>query len=171
MRQSACLVLNPITVNNLLPSLIACRWGSDGPDIKLFILVGWGRRIFVCCLSAGVQLLVFFCSSAPVVLFSTPGISRCRSQHVVSLFHRSIYPWFICLPWWSIDELENLFVLKPQQKLRARLGSRKTGLGPSILILTAPMRCFCCGSLLLLIVLAVCIYTFWFTYYVSDIFR
>ena len=44
----------------------------------------------------GVHLLVFFCSSVPVVLFDTPGISRCRSQHVVSaesssLFHHSIY--------------------------------------------------------------------------------
>ena len=26
MRQSACLVVNPITANNLLPSLIARRW-------------------------------------------------------------------------------------------------------------------------------------------------
>ena len=43
----------------------------------------------------GVQLLVFFCSSVPVVLFDTPGISRCRSQHVSvessSLLHHSIY--------------------------------------------------------------------------------
>ena len=42
-----------------------------------------------------VQLLVFFCSSVPVVLFDTPGISRCRSQHVSvessSLLHHSIY--------------------------------------------------------------------------------
>ena len=51
------------------------------------------------CLSVawptGVQLLVFFCSSVPVVLFDTPGISRCRSQHVSvessSLLHHSIY--------------------------------------------------------------------------------
>ena len=33
----------------------------------------------------GVQPLVFFCSSVPVVLFDPPGISRCRSQHVVSV--------------------------------------------------------------------------------------
>ena len=43
----------------------------------------------------GVQLLVFFCSSVPVVLFDTPRISRCRSQHVSvessSLFRHSIY--------------------------------------------------------------------------------
>ena len=58
------------------------------------------------------QLLVFFCSSVPVVLFDTPGISRCRSQHVSvessSLLHHKIYLWFICFPWWSIDELEDL---------------------------------------------------------------
>ena len=57
MRQSACLLINPLT---LLHSLIARRWigrqtgGSgvrlyDGPDLKLFILVGWDRRSSVCC--------------------------------------------------------------------------------------------------------------------------
>ena len=45
----------------------------------------------------GFQLLVFLCSSVPVLLFDTPGISRCRSPHFVSvksssLFHHSIYP-------------------------------------------------------------------------------
>ena len=58
------------------------------------------------------ELLVFFCSSVPVVLFDTPGISRYRPQHVPvessSLLHHSIYLWSICFPWWSIDELENL---------------------------------------------------------------
>ena len=39
MQQSACLVINPITVDNY-----------DGPDIKLFILVSWDRSSFVCCL-------------------------------------------------------------------------------------------------------------------------
>ena len=55
---------------------------------------------------------LFFCSSVPVVLFDTPGISRCRSQHISvessSLLHHSIYLWFICFTWWSIDALENL---------------------------------------------------------------
>ena len=68
------------------------------------------RSFFVCCLAirllwagaflsvawpTGVQLLVLFCSSVPVVLSDTPGISRCRSQHVSvessSLLHHSIY--------------------------------------------------------------------------------
>ena len=64
-----------------------------------------------------------------------------RTQHVVSvefssLFHHSIYLWFICFPRWSIDELENLHAdrttlcFEPWQKPKARLGSRKTGLIP-----------------------------------------
>ena len=53
MRQSACLVFNPITVNNFA-SLFNCTPGvrlNDGTDIKLFILVGLGRSFFVCCLA------------------------------------------------------------------------------------------------------------------------
>ena len=108
--------------------------------------------IFIClCLLSlsvawpnGVQLLVCFCSSIPVMLFDTPGISRCRSQHVVSvesssLFHHSIHLWFICFPWWSIDGLGNLHADRTTvcfelwQKPRARLGSRKTGLSPAVI--------------------------------------
>ena len=66
MRQSACLVFNPITVNNVA-----------------FLSVVW---------PTGVQLLVFFCSGVPVVLFDTPGIPRCRSQH---LFQSSPHLCFI----------------------------------------------------------------------------
>ena len=43
---------------------------NDGPDIKLFILVGWGRSFFLSVAwSTGVPLLVFLCSIVPVVLF------------------------------------------------------------------------------------------------------
>ena len=97
MRQSAYLVFNPVTVNNVA-SLFNCTPAgesgfrlNDGPDIKLFILVGWGRSFFVCCLATGVQLLGFFCSSVPVVLSDTTGISRCRSQHVVSVESSSLF--------------------------------------------------------------------------------
>ena len=68
---------------------------NDGPDIKLSILVGLGRSFFVCCLAHRGSAVSFLCSSVPVVLFDTPGISRCRSQHVCvessSLLHHSIY--------------------------------------------------------------------------------
>ena len=116
----------------------------------------------------GVQLFVFFCSSVPVVLFVTPRLFRCRSQHVASvksssLIHHSIYLWFICFPWWSIDELENLqadrttVCFEPWQKPRARLGSRKTGLSPQyfnsdrskavLLLWFLIVTCSCCPYL------------------------
>ena len=74
MRHSACLVFNPITVNNFA-SLFNCTpvgRASDsmmGPDIKLFILVGLGRSFFVCCLAhrgSTVGFLLLQCSSGVV---------------------------------------------------------------------------------------------------------
>ena len=72
MRQSACLVFNPITVNNFA-SLFNCTpvgrasdSRPDGPDIKLFILIGLGRSFFVCCLAhrgSTVGFLLLQCSS------------------------------------------------------------------------------------------------------------
>ena len=62
MRQSACLVFNPIMVNNFA-SL------NDDPDIKLFILVGWGRSYFVRCLAyrgSTVGFLLLQCFSGVV---------------------------------------------------------------------------------------------------------
>ena len=111
--------------------------------MKLFILIGWGRSFFVRYLAhrgSTVGFLLLQCFSG---LLDTPGISRCRLQHVSvessSLFHHSIYLWFICFPWWSIDELENLHAdrtvvcFEPWQKPRARLGTRKTGLSPPVI--------------------------------------
>ena len=49
MRKSACLVINPITVDNFAAGGSGVRF-YDGPDLKLFILVGWNRSSFVCCL-------------------------------------------------------------------------------------------------------------------------
>ena len=69
--------------------LIICIFEPDHEIMSLFVLcklihshpVGldvwfWSNPPST---STGVQLLVFFCSSVPVVLFDTPGISRCRS--------------------------------------------------------------------------------------------
>ena len=101
MRQSACLVFNPITVNNFA-SLFNCTPGgsgvrlSDGPDIKLFILVGLGRSFFVCCLAHRVQLLVFFCSSVPVVLFDTQGSPGIGRNTFLSSPHLCFIIVFIC---------------------------------------------------------------------------
>ena len=50
MRQSACLVINPITVDNFA-ALFNCTPVDRASDLKLFILVGWDRCSFVCCLA------------------------------------------------------------------------------------------------------------------------
>ena len=49
MRQSPCLVFNPIMVDNYAAGGSGVRL-YDGPDIKLFILVGLGRSFGAFCL-------------------------------------------------------------------------------------------------------------------------
>ena len=52
-----------------LPGLFCLPFFNDGPDIKLFILVGWGRSFFVCCLAhwgSTVGFLLLQCSSGVV---------------------------------------------------------------------------------------------------------
>ena len=69
MRQSACLVFNPIMVDNYAAFFNCTPVGRasdvrlyDGPDLKLFILVGWGRSSLSVAWPTGVQLVFFFCS-------------------------------------------------------------------------------------------------------------
>ena len=173
------LVINSITVNNFASLFNCSRWVRQTqwwPRHKNIYFIVWGRSFLSVAWPIGVQLLVFFCSRFPVVLFNTPGISMCWSQHAVSvksssLFHHSIYLWFICFTWWSIDELESLHAdrttvcFEPWQKPRARLGSRKTCLShPSNFLLTIPRRCFCCGSYLFVIITCImfaCCMTLW----------
>ena len=88
MRQSACSVINPITVDILLPSLIARRFGrasDDGPNIKLvdlFKLVGTGLSLVCCLVIRGST--DFFGSGISVVLFHTLGFSGCHNTFVSS---------------------------------------------------------------------------------------
>ena len=89
--------------------------------------------------------------------------------------NNSIYLWFICFPWWSIDELENLnadrttVCFEPWWKLRARLGFRKTGLSPPVFLYwpfqggTSVVIPYCYLFLLSVFIL-------WFSYYDSAIF-
>ena len=94
MRQSACLVFNPITVNNFgfLFNLYSGGSGvrhNDGPDIKLFILVGWGRSFFVCCFAhrgSTAGFLLLQCSSGVV---DTPRISVATRFSRVLIFAAS----------------------------------------------------------------------------------
>ena len=91
MRQSACLVFNPITVDNYAAFLNAHRsvrrQTHDGPDLKLFMLVGWGPSFSSAAWPTGVQLVIFFCSE--IIGFS--GIS------IVGQLTHSVSPrfWFI----------------------------------------------------------------------------
>ena len=73
MRQSACLVITPITVNNFVPLFNCTPAGRASVSMmaptKLFILVGWGRSFFVCCLAhrgSAVGFLLLQCSSGVV---------------------------------------------------------------------------------------------------------
>ena len=54
MRQSACLMINPITVDSFAAlfncTLVDRESDYDSPDLKLFILVGFDRSTFVSCL-------------------------------------------------------------------------------------------------------------------------
>ena len=100
MRQTACSVVNPIMVNNFA-SLFNCTPTHNrlnvGPDIQLFILVGWGWSFFVRCLAhrgSTVGFLLLQCSSGVVRHpqgSDTPGISRGQSQHVVSVESSSLF--------------------------------------------------------------------------------
>ena len=66
MRQSACLVSNPIMVDNYAAFFYCSPMGRasdyDGPDLKLFILIGWDWSFLSVAWSTGVQLVFFFCS-------------------------------------------------------------------------------------------------------------
>ena len=72
---------------------------NDGPDIKQFILIGWGRNFFVCCLAhrgSTVGFLVLQCSSGVV---RHPGDLRvsvatrffCRVIIFVSSYYLSVF--------------------------------------------------------------------------------
>ena len=65
MRQSACLVFNPITGVRL----------NDCPDIELFILVGWGRSFFVRYLAHRGSTVGFLLLQCFLELLDTPEIS------------------------------------------------------------------------------------------------
>ena len=74
---------------------------NDGPDIKLFILVGLGRSFFVCCLAhrgSTVGFLLLQCSSGVVrhprdlqVSVATHFSSLLKYLSVICLFHVMIH--------------------------------------------------------------------------------
>ena len=83
MRQSACLVINPLMLMALLHSLIARRWigrQTPGWPRPKAIHFSWlGPELSSVAGSIGAQLVIFFCFRFPVVLFDRPGISICHA--------------------------------------------------------------------------------------------
>ena len=110
----------------------------------------------------------FFCRFS-VVLFDITGISRCLATHCICrviIFDSCYFLRFICFTM-IIHRLVNFVIFtvwteqlikcfKPLQKLRARLGTRLTGLSPlpssNFKILTISRRYFWCVSMLFVLV-------------------
>ena len=85
MRQSACLVINPITVDGYA-ALFNCRpvdWASDSMMARpKAIHFSWlGPELSSVAWSIGAQLIIFFCFRFSVVLFDRPGISIRHAAH------------------------------------------------------------------------------------------
>ena len=85
MRQSACFVVNPVTVNNFA-SLFNCT-SVGRASISVMVphkanYFSWLRLdlVFSVAWSFGDQVVVFFCSGISFVLFDTPGISTCDNM-------------------------------------------------------------------------------------------
>ena len=74
MRQSACLVINPITVDGYA-TLLNCTPVDRTSDSRLELsCVAW---------STGAQLIIFFCFRFSVALFDRPGISIRNATHCI----------------------------------------------------------------------------------------
>ena len=79
MRQYACLIINPITVDNFAALF---NWTLvDGSGVRLYaIQFSWlGSELSSVAWSTGAQLMIFFCFRFPGVLFGRPGISICNT--------------------------------------------------------------------------------------------
>ena len=80
MQQSACLVINPITVDGFA-ALFNCTPVDRASDSIHF---SWlGPELSSVAWSTGAQLIIFFCFRFSVVLFDRPGISIRLAAHCV----------------------------------------------------------------------------------------
>ena len=158
-----------------LPRPVTDRWVgvslrlNDGPVIKLFILVGWGRSFFICCWAhrgSTVGFLLLKCSSGVVRHPRDLQVSvatRCFCWVLIfvsSQYLSVIYLFPVMIHWWvrKSSRGPNNYVLSHDRSRGRGWVPVNPVKAPSILILTVPRRYICCGSLLLL-VLAVRIYT------------
>ena len=87
MKQSACLVINPITIDNFA-AFFNCtpvdRASDSMMDRPKAIHFSWlGPEHLSVSWSNGAQLMIFFCFRFPVVLFDRPGISICHATRCI----------------------------------------------------------------------------------------
>ena len=87
MRQSACLVINTITVDSFA-ALFNCTPVDRASDSMMArpksIHFSWlGPELSSVAWSTGAQLITFFCFKFSVVLFDRPGISIRHAAHCV----------------------------------------------------------------------------------------
>ena len=87
MRQSACLVVNPLTIDGYAALF---NWTSvDRVSDSMMarpkaILFSWlGPELSSLAWSTGAQLIIFFCFRFSVVLFDRPGISIRHAAHCI----------------------------------------------------------------------------------------
>ena len=102
MRQSACSVCNPIKVDNYaaffncMPVGRASDFMYDGPDIKIFVLVGWGWSFLSVAWPTAVQLVCFVFAPGSSKLFGANG-SPSLGGLLNLLSHRGGYHYlFVC---------------------------------------------------------------------------
>ena len=87
MRQSACLVINPITVDSYA-ALFNCTPVERASDSMMArpkaIHFSWfGPELSSVAWSTGAQLIIFFCFRFSVVLFVRPGVSIRHAEHCI----------------------------------------------------------------------------------------
>ena len=87
MRQSACLVINPITVDGYA-ARFNCTPVDRASDSMMArpkaIHFSWlGPELSSVAWSTGAQLIIFFCFRFSVVLFDRPGISIRHAAHCI----------------------------------------------------------------------------------------
>ena len=87
MRQSACLVFNPFTVDGCA-ALFNCTPVDRATDsmmarLKAIHLSWLGPELSSVAWFTGAELIIFFCFRFPVVLFDRPGISIRHAAHCI----------------------------------------------------------------------------------------
>ena len=128
IRQTACLVVNPLTVTNYAV-LFSCTPAGQASDLmkiygrEVVIKVDWGSML---CLWSGPPWFNGLISVAPAF----QGLAE-QIYHLVSS-QRKILIWFACVSRNPSRWPNNVYVWEPQQNLERRLHVRKAGLSSPV---------------------------------------